>query len=495
MPRLYKILVLFLVSVVLALVSGVFASDGSEVFWGTFKYSFARTGYVPDAWKAAGLRTGEWGVWWNYTTGLCVTSEPVIGDLNGDGAPDAVFDSCDGYLYTVSALNGSLEWRFYTGGGFANPTLYDLDGDGRLEVLSVGRRGVLYCLDGSGKVLWSIEDRFFSGSPGVGDLDGDGRPDVVMGSDTGILYVRWGNGSVSKIRVSGLPLSTPSLADVDGDGRVEAVLASGPSLILVDYMDGGLKVYSDIIGHRIIGPVALYDIDDNGIPEAVFDTRDARVYVYSIALGRVLDAVELNASEVASPASVAPLTPGGNPYVIVGTMDGLYILYSNLTPWRIYPYYQIYTSTPIIADVDGDGHGEVLIGQEDGEFTIIDPQQGRGDLEEVEWTLLTGGPIMGSATVADVDKDGIPEIFIGSRDYKLYAIKAIPLQENSTESHTHSTQATTSATSTGNENTTTHIGMPTGTPRQAIKPSIKIIIATTIASMTIIALTYLYRRR
>ncbi len=41
----------------------------------------------------------------------------------------------------------------------------------------------------------------------------------------------------------------------------------------------------------------------------------------------------------------------------------------------------------------------------------------------LEWVLLTGGPAMGSTSVADVSNDDVPEILTVSRDYTLYIIE------------------------------------------------------------------------
>ena len=109
-----------------------------------------------------------------------VHSVPVVGDINGDGVKEILFNSYDGKVHCFSAKDSSREvagWPFTlpgnsTGSYFefaAEPTLADVNGDGKLEVVlaswtetsaskhpanpRTGHNGAVYVLDGSGKQI------------------------------------------------------------------------------------------------------------------------------------------------------------------------------------------------------------------------------------------------------------------------------------------------------------------------------------------------------
>ncbi len=476
----------------------------SDILWPTYKYSNTRTGFVPKTWNMS--KANDFTIVWNFTANLCITSEPAIADVNGDGIPEAVFDSCDGYLYVVSTLNGSMLWKFKTGGGFVDPVIADLYGDGKPVILSAGDSGILYCLSGNGKLLWSIDGGFYKGAPVVADFDGDGKLDVAMGSVDGHVYIRLGNSSIVKVKVGDFNPGTLDAADVDGDGLPEIVGVEGSYIHVIDYDKGKFIVYTGNIGHRLISPPALYDFDGDGIPEAVFTTQDNYLGIYSFKEGRVINIVKLNTYETTSPPSVGQLWKNGPPFIVVGTMNGLFIYYPNLTLYKSFKLIKVYTSSPIIADVDGDGHYEILIGEENGQFDIIDPLKGNETFNVLEWVYVTGGPIMGSASIADVNGDGIPEIFIGSRDYRLYMIEPVVSQSIPASNTSVSTtitpvapvvnQATSVITheKTGTINSVKTIGLTQGIGEY--KPSInwQIIAGAVIVSLAIVFAALIYTR-
>ena len=474
-----------------------------SVLWPTYKYTDARSGFVPTQWRMA--KALDFNVVWNFTANLCVTSEPAIADVNGDGVPEAIFDSCDGYLYVVSTLDGKMLWKFKTGGGFVDPVVADLNGDGKLEILSAGDRGILYCLSGDGKLLWSIDGGFYRGAPVVADVDGDGRLDVAMGSVDGYVYIRLGNSSIVKVKMGDFNPGTLDAADVDGDGLPEIVGVEGSYIHVIDYNKGKFIVYTGNIGHPLISPPALYDFDGDGVPEAVFTTRDNYLGIYSLKDGRVINIVKLDTYETTSPPSLGRLWRNGPPFIVVGTMSGLFIYYPNLTLYKSFKLIKVYTSSPIIADVDGDGHYEILIGEENGQFDIIDPLLGNESLDVLEWVFVTGGPIMGSASVADVNGDGVPEIFIGSRDYRLYMIEPIGQQATSSQASstvTYTTSKTpvnqtvgsTSGEKTSMSTASVSIGLTQGIGRYKPVINWQLVVGVLIVSLAIVFTAYLYTR-
>jgi hypothetical protein len=75
-------------------------------------------------------------------------------------------------------------------------------------------------------------------------------------------------------------------------------------------------------------------------------------------------------------------------------------------------------ATPAIADIDKDGVLEVVVGSTDGKLYIINGINGM-----VETSITIGAPIYASAALADLDGDDYLEIVVGSTDGKAYCFQ------------------------------------------------------------------------
>jgi Ca2+-binding RTX toxin-like protein len=130
-------------------------------------------------------------------------------DLNGDGRLDLVSGEFDGTLLawrnTVSgftALTGTDNpFNGFNVGRYSKPSFVDLDGDGRLDLVSGEYNGTLLAwrntasgftaLTGTANPFNGIDVGKFS-APSLVDLDGDGRLDLVSGEEFGTLLA-WPN--------------------------------------------------------------------------------------------------------------------------------------------------------------------------------------------------------------------------------------------------------------------------------------------------------------
>ena len=146
-----------------------------------------------------------------------IGARPLLGDLTGDGAPDALLVGPDGAALWVN--DGAARFADHSGLAVAVPgvaltdlALVDLDVDGALDVLGAGPAGALVLRnDGTGR-LFDYSDVLLLRPGGalthlaVADLDGDGDPDLVALRD----------GSVGPVILRGWdPLP---FVDADGDG-------------------------------------------------------------------------------------------------------------------------------------------------------------------------------------------------------------------------------------------------------------------------------------
>lgn len=365
---------------------------------------------------------------WPVTVSGEVNSSPAIGDIDGDGHNEVIVGvgwqdlANDGAIYAFKR-NGQVMtgWPFVTqdlnlgpnghpDGVFATPALVDLDLDGRLDVVVGGFDQYLYALrydaqPVAGAWPFFLYDSTWS-SAAVGDLDGDGEPEIVIGAYThagfppglptvdggGIMWVLSRTGAVKPgwPRVFDLHIdSSPALGDLDGDGDLEIVVGTGHE----PGATAGRKVYAmhhdgtDVAswpvstGAYVWPSPALADLDGNGLPEVIVSCEDGKLYAWK-ANGTVLagwpvqplNESGLNGGMSGSPVAV-DLNGDGAPEVLVPigwdivgfTGNGAFFKYGAETQLRLHTYFSV-GGTPTVADLDGNGRLDVIVGAADSAF-------------------------------------------------------------------------------------------------------------------------------
>lgn len=170
----------------------------------------------------------------------------AVGDINGDGHPDAVTTSGNPYItnnHVAMVLGDGL-------GGFpiqrqvktiynpADVVLADFNGDGNADLLTAGLEGLAALHYGNGDGNFGAVRRYSTGSDpiavGLDDLDGDSKPDLIVAHRTSASFsVRRGvgDGTFGVRRDYDVNVIMPAalaLGDLDGDGRADIAVADAP---------------------------------------------------------------------------------------------------------------------------------------------------------------------------------------------------------------------------------------------------------------------------
>jgi uncharacterized protein (DUF2141 family) len=191
---------------------------------------------------------------------------PAFGDLDGDGDLDAVLGTWQDALrlYVNEATDGSVELALadsaivtLSRGRNAAPALGDIDGDGDLDLFVGESSGTLNYYENTGSPLepaFTLVDDEFGGLdagrrslPVLYDLEGDGDLDLLVGSESDGIHVYRNVGSTTApsfeddgtLDIPDFGFAAPAFGDVDGDGDDDVLLGGGR---------GGLWLFENVGG-------------------------------------------------------------------------------------------------------------------------------------------------------------------------------------------------------------------------------------------------------
>jgi uncharacterized repeat protein (TIGR01451 family) len=309
------------------------------------------------------------------------------------------------------------------------------------ETLSV------YAFDTQGQIRpgfpFQALDELWS-SIAVGDLDGDGDMEMVFGSNGQRVYALNYDGTevidgdanpstqgVFKFLTAGPNFCTPALADIDNDGLPEIIFASGNGRIYAWNGDGSsVPGFPVVTGAYFNSSPAVGYLDgpgDTSLEIVVPGTNDS-IYVIEPNGVRRANWPKWNrasgTSKAPSPAIADMNNDGFNDIVFQSTNGYVFTYDRNGGP--VLPVWQIKHTlltagtaecSPIVADLNGDGRNDVLVGDEGGTLTAISGMTGA---IMPGFPIQMGGEVRGTPAVADIDNDGMTEIVVANWDKNVY---------------------------------------------------------------------------
>ncbi len=357
---------------------------------------------------------------WQQTAVSDAYVTPVVGQLtddNGSGAiddgdtPDVVVANFVGETFAMDGKTGAILWR---GGSVGSEPMTsaigDLDGDGWPEVVSAGPSGMIAFNGRDGSQKWSAGaysgGRSAScGAVGIYDLDGDGFAEVVIGNHIwnyqGSLLASGAGGDGS-----GHEWAAPYgvAADIDRDGKLDVVVGNA-----VLNGSGRPKWQNG----KEDGFVAVADFDSDKYGEIVVaGTGSLRLQDDD---GAVIWSRNRITGDTIGPPTVADFDGDGEPEIGVAGMGQYVVVDTNgKTLWtRTTNDYSSGFTGSAVFDFEGDGQAEVVYADENDLF-VFDGATGAVKLQESRHSSATCSE---SPSIADVDNDGHAEILYTSSMY------------------------------------------------------------------------------
>ncbi len=403
-----------------------------------------------------------------------IVATPAVADLDGDGTVEIVVSTYHGtvhvfnhdgtayghgFPYALPDVTSAMTApdRILQRGLFSSPVLADLDNDSRLDIVFGAMDGHVYALNGMTAAVkpgFPVEIHFpeanteynrIFGNVGIGNFNGDNIPDIVAVSseklrgdnNTGAIYIVHGDGNlhaggpfhpnwpIAMTSFNFFPLvgegisGAPPIADIDGDGRDELVL-TGNALPTIAFARGVQAPHERRPALNTLAVQALAQTSRRG--PLTNNTTQIVSFANVFSMGAwgdmdgdqspdyVISGAELNlAINLGGGGRARPF------FHLVGAFRGRDGTVLPGFPQLIEDY--TFFMNPAIASVNGDPYPELILGT-GGYYLEAFDACGR---VPSGWPKFTGGWMIPSPALGDLNGDHTVEVVSGTRSGQLWA--------------------------------------------------------------------------
>jgi hypothetical protein len=345
---------------------------------------------------------------------------PVVqGDFNKDGKPDLITIRGN-ILLQLGNGDGTFQAPVVIGTdpsnlGYNELATADLNRDGNLDLIATTQENAIRIFYGNGdgtfqQPITVTINAQFAKSTAIGDFNGDGLLDLAVGDSYGGIEIFNNQGGKNFVYQSTIPLdpthntiSKVRAGDINANGITAlAALTSNQAYVL---WGDGKSHFTPVSIHTYALPADLNIADLN---------QDGNADIM----------VTYHCGAAADPISRNPYLPCTGVDVFYGQGNQKTFYRPAVTDPQLFP------STPLAVDVNGDGIGDLVIGSIDGSsqiglFVYLGHPDGSFDQTPQRYISSTDGG-GGQIAVGDFNRDGMMDFADGSGERYLNATHRAP---------------------------------------------------------------------
>ncbi len=386
---------------------------------------------------------------WPINLSNSIIFAPAVADIDGDGTDELAVGVKDCRVYLLEG-NGRIlpGWPCETAAFISRGTMMeDIDGDGEYEIAAGSNDGLLHMWREDGSIVegWPVDLGGSAASApipirserleGTSILVCNSPGTVHLLSPAGIDRDGWPKRLPQSIQATHSDRRPAWAVDLDGDGTAEVICqTTRPPVIHAWYLSG--DEYPGFPIELGEDPVIGMAVNDNSDPGRIASLTAFEVFLRNLDNGNVISLSPVSEKDVffAGPWFVSS-GEGGDAkpdLILASTMKGrvyMWDLDGRLkTGWPVDTDGFIYGlredqenheifGPPIMADVDGDGRNEIILGSRDHHLYCFEldgaPVPG--------WPVVLDDFIFNALTLAQLDGKGAEELVVGQAGETLFA--------------------------------------------------------------------------
>lgn len=272
---------------------------------------------------------------WETTIGTACETYPTVADIEGDGVAEVVVNE-----YVLDAQTGAVKFKLpYTSDNWGAPVVVDLDLDGKKEILLDND-----VFDSTGGLLFTCGPGGTANFPHPVNIDSDPEGEVLFANFGALVLCDTDGTELRRATWSSYGMAV-AVADFDNDGEQEFGVAKNSSYILYE-RDLTRRWTTPITDGSGLAGSTSWDINLDGVPEVVY-ADEADILVIDGSSGAVvLREGSHTSATLAETPSVADVNGDGTGELIYGsngTLNGLTVIGSKDGDWPYSPpYYNEY---------------------------------------------------------------------------------------------------------------------------------------------------------
>lgn len=305
--------------------------------------------------------------------------DPTVADLDGDGKDEIFVATTEEIVHTYDLETGQKGFsRTLSGWGYAAPIVTDFTPSAGRELVVADLNSGVFVFNNTGELIWS---RNLSGTPApifIDDFNADNAKELAIGEGKNVTVLEQ-DGLIAHQTAVGGSVTWMTIGQADDDPAIEIFAATvNGRVVAVDGQTGDVEWIQQY--NALAAVYAFGDGDGDRQAEIYAVARDGKLRALDASDGTVEWTTTLTTEDVqmTPPPALGDLDGDGTPELAAVSQDGV-VSVINPKSGEIIDSYKRDVAIwmwPTLADLDDDGGDEILVVYGDGRVVALSFDKG-----------------------------------------------------------------------------------------------------------------------